>query len=232
MNKAGSKRFVALVLATHFPQALTMVLLATVSSALIGQHGIPLLYLAIAAAAGQASIGWGNDYIDRNIDKALNRVHKPSVKYSLEANTLRTPIFVALVVMVPFSFLAAGWAGGLAHILAVASAQIYNLYLSRTIWSWVPYAVSFALFPVFIAQSKSYELWPSWEIISIAVCVGVIAHVFNAWPDIKIDKEANLGGLVISLGKSRSIVLLIVLMSIVIGLSIEVIALGHWSISA
>ena len=55
MNKAGSKRFVALVMATHFPQALTMVLLATVSSALIGQHGIPLLYLAIAAAAGQAT---------------------------------------------------------------------------------------------------------------------------------------------------------------------------------
>lgn len=211
-------RLVALVMATHFPQALTMLVMTTVASALYGQHGIQLLFLAIATAAGQASIGWGNDYIDANTDKALNRTHKPSVKYSLEPKSLRTPIMVALVVMVPFSFLAAGLVGGLANILAVASAQVYNRYLSRTIWSWLPYAVSFALLTVFITQSSSVELWPSWQVVCIASCVGVIAHVFNALPDLQIDKEAKLGGLVVSLGRSRAIALLVVLMAIVLGL--------------
>ena len=209
-------------MATHFPQALTMLFVTTAASALYGQHGIQLLFLAIATAAGQASIGWGNDYIDVNTDKALNRTHKPSVKYSLEPKSLRTPIMVALVVMVPFSFLAAGFVGGLANILAVASAQVYNRYLSRTIWSWLPYAVSFALLTGFITQSSSVELWPSWQVVCIASCVGVIAHVFNALPDLQIDKESKLGGLVVSLGRSRAIVLLVVLMAIVLGLLVEV----------
>lgn len=215
-------RLVALVMATHFPQALTMLLVTTVASALYGQHGIQLLFLAIATAAGQASIGWGNDSIDAKTDKALNRTHKPSVKYSLEPKSLRTPIMVALVVMVPFSFLAAGFVGGLANILAVASAQVYNRYLSRTIWSWLPYAVSFALLTVFITQSSSSALWPSWQVVCIASCVGVIAHVFNALPDLQIDKDSKLGGLVVSLGRSRAIVLIVVLMAIVLGLLAEV----------
>jgi len=221
---AESKKnlFVALVMATHFPQALAMVVVTTVASAAYGQQGIKLFFVAIATAAGQASIGWANDYIDAKSDQALNRTHKPSVKYSLDPKTLRTPILVAILVMVPFSFLAAGWIGGLAHILAVASAQVYNLYLSRTIWSWLPYALSFALLTVFITQSSWGELWPSWQMVSIAACVGIIAHVFNALPDIQIDKEAKLGGLVVSLGKSRAIVLLVLLAVILLALLADV----------
>lgn len=223
VKESKKTRFVALVMATHFPQALTMLIVTTVASAAYGQQGIKLFFVAIATAAGQASIGWVNDYIDANTDLALNRAHKPSVKYSLDPKTLRTPILVAIVVMVPFSFLAAGWVGGLAHILAVASAQVYNLYLSRTIWSWLPYAVSFALLTLFITQSSSVELWPSWQFVGIAACVGIIAHVFNALPDIQIDKEAKLGGLVVSLGKSRAVALIVLVASILLGLLAEVV---------
>lgn len=58
--------------------------------------------------------------------------------------------------------------------------------------------------------------------VSIAACVGIIAHVFNALPDIQIDKEAKLGGLVVSLGKSRAIVLLVLLAVILLALLAEV----------
>ena len=76
---------------------------------------------------------------------------------------------------------------------------------------------------MFITQSSSVELWPSWQVACIASCVGVIAHVFNALPDIQIDRESKLGGLVVSLGRSRAIVLLIVLMSILLGLLVQVV---------
>jgi len=222
--KSKKNLFVALVLATHFPQALAMVVVTTVASALFGQHGIELLFVVIATAAGQASIGWANDYIDAKTDQALKRTYKPAVRYSLDPVTLRTPILIAIVVMVPFSVLAAGWIGGLAHILAVVSAQVYNLYLSRTIWSWIPYAVSFALLTVFITQSSSSELWPSWQLVCIAACVGIIAHVFNALPDIQIDKEAKLGGLVVSLGKSKAMFLLVVLLIVLLTLLVQVVS--------
>ena len=222
--KSKKNLFVALVLATHFPQALAMVVVTTVSSALFGQHGLELLLVVIATAAGQASIGWANDYIDAKTDQALNRTHKPAVRYSLDPQTLRTPILLAIVVTVPFSFLAAGWIGGLAHILAVASAQVYNLYLSRTVWSWLPYAVSFSLLTLFITQSSSSELWPSWQFVCIAACVGIIAHVFNALPDIRIDKEAKLGGLVVSLGKTKALSVLVVLLIVLLTLLVQVVS--------
>jgi 4-hydroxybenzoate polyprenyltransferase len=197
-----------------------MVLLSVVASALYGQHGVQLLYVAIASAAGQASIGWVNDYVDAKTDIELNRTQKPSVRYSLEPEDLRIPIITALFVLLPFSFLAAGWIGGAAHILAVSSAQIYNLYLSRTIWSWLPYAVSFSLLTVFLTQSSSTSLWPSWQIVGIAACVGVSAHILNALPDLELDKRAQLGGLVVALERTKSIALLALILTLLLALLI------------
>jgi 4-hydroxybenzoate polyprenyltransferase len=114
--------------------------------------------------------------------------------------------------------LAAGWLGGFAHILAVLSAQVYNLYLARTNWSWLPYAISFSLLPLFIAQSSSPALFPSWQIVSISICVGVIAHIFNALPDIDLDKRSNLGGAIVALGKARAITLAAVLSAVILAL--------------
>ena len=198
-------RILAFIKATHFPQALTMVLLTTISSWVLGQRSFVLIFVFIAVASGQASIGWVNDRQDAKIDSVLNRVEKPLVGDSLQPSDLARPIQIATVLTVVFSFLAAGWIGGLAHIMAVASAQIYNLYLARTTWSWLPYAVSFGLLTVFVTQSSSLQLWPSWQLVLIAICVGVIAHVFNALPDMQRDKQSNLGGLVVALGKPKSL---------------------------
>jgi len=200
-----STRIRAYIASTHFPQALTMVLLTTISSWVLGQQSFVLIFVFIAVAAGQASIGWVNDRQDAKIDSALNRAEKPLVGDSLQPADLVRPIQIASALTVIFSFLAAGWIGGLAHILAVASAQTYNLYLARITWSWLPYAVSFGLLTVFVTQSSSLELWPSWQLVLIAICVGVIAHVFNALPDMQRDKQSNLGGLVVALGKPKSL---------------------------
>jgi len=211
MKNESSSLFVSLVRATHFPQALTMVILTTTAAYLFGQHGIPLLFVLLATAAGQASIGWVNDYIDASSDKENNRLHKPLVTNSLNQSNLRLPIALALIATAPLSFLAGGWIGGTAHILAVASAQLYNVYLSRTIWSFIPYAISFGLLTVFVTQSSSIGNWPSWQMLLIAVGVGVTAHIFNALPDLEIDKKSQLGGLVVSLGKAKSIMIIALL---------------------
>jgi 4-hydroxybenzoate polyprenyltransferase len=39
----------------------------------------------------------------------------------------------------------------------------------------------------------------------------VIAHIFNALPDFEIDKRVGYGGLVVYLGKKKSLVLLAIL---------------------
>ena len=196
---------IPIIRASHFPQTVAMVALATVSSAIVGTSGWALVIVALAMLSGQLSIGWSNDYIDAQLDKNIDRRNKPVVAQGLDPAQLRIPILVALVMVIPLSFIAAGFVGGIAHLAAVASAWVYNLYLARTVWSWAPYAVSFALLPVFIAQTASAETWPTIPVVVLFSLVGVVAHILNALPDITIDREAGVGGLAVSLGRPKSI---------------------------
>jgi 4-hydroxybenzoate polyprenyltransferase len=188
-----------------------MVLLMTVGTAVCGGSWSSVALVFLASAAGQATVGWTNDVHDAAADRAAGRANKPTVRGELRPDDLRVPILVSATLTIPLSFVAAGWIGGAAHIAAVASALAYNFFLARTVWSWVPYAVSFALMSVFIAQASSPTLWPSFPLIALSVLVGVTAHLLNAIPDIDIDRETGWGGLAVSLGKRRSLVLVVVL---------------------
>ena len=175
-----------------------------------------LVVFVAAVLFGQFSVGWVNDFIDARLDRTVGRSEKPIVAGTLETSSLKVPIAIALILVVPLSILAAGWIGGLAHIAAVGSAHIYNVYLSRTVWSWVPYAVSFSLLPFFVAQAGSRVLWPELPMILLFELVGVIAHLLNALPDIAIDREGGKGGLVVSLGRQKSLLLFAVLFALAI----------------
>jgi 4-hydroxybenzoate polyprenyltransferase len=126
------------------------------------------------------------------------------VRDQLDPRELRLPIALALIAVVPLSFLAAGFIGGAAHLLAVASAWAYNLFLSRTKWSWLPYTVSFGLLMVFLFQAASTTFWPAPLVLLVAALVGVVAHLLNALPDIDRDVASGVGGLAVSLGKRAS----------------------------
>lgn len=184
-----------------------MVLLMTVGTALCGGSWSSVALVFLASAAGQATVGWTNDVHDAAADSAAGRANKPTVRGELRPDDLRVPILVSATLTIPLSFLAAGWVGGAAHSAAVASALFYNFFLARTVWSWIPYAVSFALMPVFVAQASSPSVWPTVPVTVLSVLVGVTAHLLNAIPDIDIDRATGWGGLAVSLGKRRSIVL-------------------------
>ena len=206
-NPRRGTRLRAFVAATHFPQALAMVLLMTIATAVCGGPWWSVALVFLASAAGQATVGWTNDVHDAEADLAAGRTSKPTVRGEVRPEDLRAPIMVSAALTIPLSFVAAGWVGGVAHIAAVASALAYNFFLARTMWSWVPYAVSFALMPVFVAQASSPSLWPTVPVTLLSVLVGVTAHLLNAIPDIDIDRETGWGGLAVSLGKRRSLVL-------------------------
>lgn len=215
MKFAGST-VIAVIRASHFPQTVAMVVLATVSSAIVGVSVWGLVHVAIAVLAGQLSVGWSNDYIDARLDVEIGRRNKPVVEPGLDPAVLKLPIAVALVLVGPLSFVAAGLVGGMAHLAAVAVAWVYNLYLARTLWSWLPYALAFALLPVFVAQATSSDLWPSISVVVLSSLVGVIAHILNAVPDIAIDKEAGVGGLAVSLGRRNATLVAIALIVVAI----------------
>lgn len=216
MKSSFSRAVIALLRASHFPQTLAMTVALGICAWVMGVRDQNLVVFVAAVLFGQFSVGWVNDFIDARLDRTVGRSEKPIVAGTLETSSLKVPIAIALILVVPLSILAAGWIGGLAHIAAVGSAHIYNVYLSRTVWSWVPYAVSFSLLPFFVAQAGSRVLWPELPMILLFALVGVIAHLLNALPDIAIDREGGKGGLVVSLGRQKSLLLFAVLFALAI----------------
>jgi 4-hydroxybenzoate polyprenyltransferase len=184
-----------------------MTVFLAIAAAVTSVHGWQLALFVAAVLSGQLSVGWMNDFVDAKLDITVSRADKPVAAGALNRAALRVPIAIALIFVVPLSILAAGWIGGVAHVAAVASAHVYNLYLSRTIWSWLPYVVSFALLPIFVAQAASNGLWPEQPMIVLFALIGLIAHLLNALPDIEIDRQAGKGGLAVSLGRNYTLAL-------------------------
>jgi 4-hydroxybenzoate polyprenyltransferase len=61
-------------------------------------------------------------------------------------------------------------------------------------------------------------------VVALSVLVGVTAHLLNAIPDIDIDRATGWGGLAVSLGKRRSMILaavLVVAAAVCLGLVIN-----------
>jgi 4-hydroxybenzoate polyprenyltransferase len=101
------------------------------------------------------------------------------------------------------SWFVAGPVGGSFHVFALAMAWLYNLALSRTVWSWLPYALAFGSMPLFLFIGLDGEAGPWWTVAVFAI-LAVSAHLANALPDLASDKAAGMGGLVVRLGARRS----------------------------
>ena len=139
----------------HPAPALTVVALSlSLGAILAGQSGIEPLSLrlaltTVAVAGSQVLTGALNDWADRDRDARV----QPTKPIPSGVVTPRTALAVAaagasvqLIASVPL-----GWLPLLLGAIASGSAVAYNLWLSRTPFSVVPYLVSFCVLPIRIA---------------------------------------------------------------------------------
>nr|MDQ6919831.1 UbiA family prenyltransferase [Candidatus Dormibacteraeota bacterium] len=155
-------RVVALVRCCH-PEPTAAVTGLTTALAVSVGRGWGSVWVTAAVLSGQLSVGWANDYIDRDRDRAAGRTSKPIAGVRIGATTVRNAAIVALVLAVPLSLLS-GPAAAAVHLTAIALAHAYNLWLKATVLSVVPYALAFAMLPVFVTLG-----------------LGANAHVPAAW---------------------------------------------------
>jgi 4-hydroxybenzoate polyprenyltransferase len=165
-----------------------------------------------AVFAGQLTIGWGNDLVDASRDHQVGRSDKPLATGELRASTVVACLAGAAVACVVLSFLV-GWRSGLVHLgLGVASGHAYNLWLKRTPWSWLPYAVAFGTLPAVVTLADVPHHWPPVWMMVTAAALGVAAHFLNALPDLGADEATGVRGLPHRLGAGASRVAAIVLL--------------------
>lgn len=183
------------------------------SAALLVGFGAPGGMVALATAAvlaGQLSIGWSNDWLDAARDVAVGRSDKPVVVGAVRATTLRSAAVAAAAACGILSA-ATGAVSGVVHVVAVTSAWAYNARLKRTVWSWLPYAVSFGLLPLFLARAAGMDAAP-WRLMGAAALLGVGAHIANTLPDLEDDAATSVRGLPHRLGRRASALLAPVLL--------------------
>ena len=152
-----------------------------------------------AVFTGQLSIGWSNDYLDAERDRAVHRSDKPVAAGALAPRVAVTAAVIALILTLALSA-ALGWGGGSAALVTVLCGWAYNLGLKSTVLSWLPYAIAFGLLPAVATLSASPSRWPAaWALIAGAL-IGVAAHLANVLPDLREDVANGVRGLPHRLG--------------------------------
>jgi len=142
---------IALALACHPGPTVAVTAITAVLAGAVGQPATGVALVTGAVLAGQLSIGWGNDWLDRDRDRRTARTDKPLVSGAVTARTVLAAALIAAVACLVLS-LASG-TPGLLHLAAVASGWSYNLGLKATAVSPVPFALSFGLLPAYVVAA-------------------------------------------------------------------------------
>jgi len=192
-----------LVRVSHPEPSAAVTAVSGVLAAVSGRDGPGVGAVMVAVLAGQLSVGWCNDVVDRDRDRRTGRRDKPLATDRLPPRVVGVAALAALLVCVPLSLLSGRQAGSL-HVLAVLSAWAYDLGLKSTIASVLPYAVSFGLLPAFIVLGRpGAHGVPGW-LVAAGSLLGCGAHFANVLPDLDDDARTGVRGLPHRLGATRT----------------------------
>jgi 4-hydroxybenzoate polyprenyltransferase len=195
----------ALVRATHQGPAFAVSLVAVLLAVAAGVGTGRTVLLGAAVLAGQASIGWSNDWIDADRDRAVGRADKPVVQGVLTPALLRTAALGSLVLSVVLSLLL-GVVPGLLLLVLVASGWAYNLGLKRTAASLLPYLTGFGSLPAGVVAAAPGTPAAPWWLMAAGAALGGAGHVANVAPDVADDLATGVRGLPHRLGAVPSAV--------------------------
>ncbi|KRE42614.1 UbiA family prenyltransferase [Knoellia sp. Soil729] len=198
-----------LLQAAHLGPALAVTTLSALLAAAADLSLANGVLVTAAVLTGQLSVGWCNDLRDRGRDGAVGRPDKPLANGTLSVRTVRQACALALAATVVLS-VACGLLAGSVHLLCVASAWAYNLWLKGTLASWVPYAVSFGGLPVFVDLVGGS--WAPPGVVAAGALLGVAAHLLNVVPDLADDAATGVRGLPHRIGGRASILLAVALL--------------------
>jgi 4-hydroxybenzoate polyprenyltransferase len=163
-------------------------------------------WTVVAVLGSQVFVGATNDLVDRSRDTAAARVTKPLVDGSLAPASAVWVASIGLAVQLAAS-LQLGMAFLLLGVVAVGSALAYNLWLSRTPLSVLPYLVSFGVLPLWIAMGVGVPL----ERVALAPMLvapfAAAAHLANALRDFDADAAQGSRNLAQVIGSERAFIL-------------------------
>jgi 4-hydroxybenzoate polyprenyltransferase len=188
-----------MALATHLGPTLAVTTVATLLAVVAGVPAGRVVLVCAAVLAGQASIGWSNDWLDADRDRAVARADKPVVQGAVRPERLRTAALAAVALAVVLSLLL-GLVPGLLLLTLVASGWAYNAGLKRRAVSVLPYAVGFGALPAGVVAAVPGTPVAPWWLVAAGAALGSAAHLANVAPDLEDDLATGVRGLPHRLG--------------------------------
>lgn len=181
---------VLLLLAAHPRDAIGTAIGLGTAAAVTGR---PLREVGLVVATvlvGQAIVGWADDLTDRRRDER-HQPDKPLVR-GLDPGTVWFALTCAVLLVVPLA-VANGRRAGIAYLAVVAVSAVGDRYLHARVLSFLPWMVSFALYPSFLA----YGGWngvgtttpPTVAMTALAAALGLGVHLLSALPGLVQDHE-------------------------------------------
>ncbi|MBJ7454255.1 MAG: UbiA family prenyltransferase [Blastococcus sp.] len=201
----------ALARATHPGPTVAVTVVGTLLAVAAGVGPGRTALVCAAVLAGQLSIGWSNDWLDADRDRAVARSDKPVVQGAVEPRLLRTVALASLAAAVVLSLLL-GVVPGLLLLVLVASGWAYNAGLKRTAASGVPYVTGFGALPAGVVAAAPGTPAAPWWLVAAGGALGAAAHLANVAPDIEDDLATGVRGLPHRLGPVPSAITCAVLL--------------------
>jgi 4-hydroxybenzoate polyprenyltransferase len=174
-----------------------------VAAAVSSRPGREVGLVFVTVLVGQAVLGWDNDLVDEEGDRAADRAGKPLATASLDRGTVWFALACGVLLVVPLS-LSSGFEAGAAYLLSLVVGVLGNRWLRSGLLSWLPWAVSYALYPAYL----SYGGWgggrhgspPTVAMTLAAGLLGIGVHVLTSLPGLVADNDAGQRHLPLRLG--------------------------------
>lgn len=213
-----------------FPSGLNALAVATLTL-VAGGTAATAGAAAVAMALLQTSIGCVNDLCDVEFD----RLAHPGKPLPSGRVGRRTAIGYAIAAGVSGLVLSAVLGPLVAAIAAggFAIGLLYDARLSRTPWSWLPFAIGLPLVPAFGWAAARGELPAAFpELIALGTLAGAALAIANGLADLDADATVGGGGLAFRLGRRASFPLLVVLQTSLVLLAVGAVLDGRRSPSS
>jgi 4-hydroxybenzoate polyprenyltransferase len=194
-----------MIAATHPGPAAAVTVVAALLAIAAGVPADRTALVFLAVLAGQGSIGWSNDWLDADRDRAVSRGDKPVVQGAVRPAQLRAAALGSAVLSVVLSLLL-GLVPGLLLLVLVASGWAYNAGLKRTWASWLGYVTGFGALPAGVVAAAPGTPAAPWWLVVAGGAIGGAAHLANVAPDLEDDLATGVRGLPHRIGPRASAV--------------------------
>lgn len=189
------------------PTAAVVLLSVALAAILSGESGLPpfgwrTFITGLAVLGSQVLVGALNDWADRRLD-AVAQPGKPIPAGDLSPTRALAVATVGAALQLAASAVV-GWTALGLGLVASAAAVAYDLRLSRTPLSFLPYLISFGVLPLWVAAGVGVSL----ERVAVAPWLvgpfAVAAHLANTVRDYEGDRRLGSRNLAQTLGRDRA----------------------------